>query len=255
MSSNIVRLSADKLRVLKISDGFKIVIFAMLSLVLVACADESSSSSSGSGSGSGSSGSASSELIGTWSLDSAQAQGGNVTISFDSNGRGENVIDVSGFQKETRGYSYRESGDQLFLTYDEVGAEGTPSTITELTSTKLTLRNPDNSTGFYTRVGSSGSGSGSGSSSTSSGTAGISVWMSTSALGSVDVYIDGTKRGTLMDAFISVPTSFGHRFNVTVTGLAPGSHTIRADSGATGGTWGPTTVNLDAGDQLLYELR
>jgi len=111
--------------------------------------DETFVSSTGSG------GSADASLFGVWQLTTEQAEDGNVTISFRSDGRGAAVIDVPGFEQETRGYSFRQSGDQIFFTYDDVGVEGTPSTILELTTTTLRLSNPDNTTGVYSRVGSS----------------------------------------------------------------------------------------------------
>ena len=85
-------------------------------------------------------------------------------------------------------------------------------------------------------------------------TTGISVWTSNSEQGHIDVYINGSFRGTLTSYLSSGTPDYGQSGTITVE-LAAGSHSISAEVQGGDGTWGPSTFTLQSGDQLLYELR
>lgn len=97
--------------------------------------------------------------------------------------------------------------------------------------------------------GSSGTDSGDGGSTTT----GISVWTSNSGQGYIDVYINGSFRGTLTSYLSSGTPDYGQSGTVTVE-LAAGSHTISAEA-QSGATWEPSSFTLQSGDQLIYELQ
>lgn len=102
--------------------------------------------------------------------------------------------------------------------------------------------------GYCSGTGTTGTGTTTGNQST---TGQVAVWTSRSSGSSIAVSIDNTAIGSLTSYFSSTPTC-GSSGTLTKT-LSVGSHLIKAT--ATGGSWGPSTINITAGGCLMYQLQ
>jgi hypothetical protein len=79
-------------------------------------------------------------------------------------------------------------------------------------------------------------------------------WSNDGTDGNITVYVDGSQVGQLTQYYLNPSTpSCASPGTLVVTGQ-PGSHTISAQSQVNGQTWGPATVTLASGEQLLYQF-
>lgn len=82
-------------------------------------------------------------------------------------------------------------------------------------------------------------------------TGSLMVWTATSSYGQMSVQIDGSYAGTITSYYPSGTPSCGSTGCVNID-LTPGSHSIYATAGSY--HWGPSTVNITAGQCLRYQL-
>ncbi|MBU2870000.1 hypothetical protein [Colwellia sp. E2M01] len=248
---------------------FKVIGIAILALTLSSCVDEEDDSYSEDTYSNDSSNAT--FILGTWKLTDPDPSPVVATISFNSNGRGQNVIDGAGiYASETRGYDYKIEGDDLYFRYDELGYYSDPSNIISVSSTQLKLYHADNTTGTYLKVSSTGSGSDSSSGSGSNNNScddynniGASIYLlkmpnsSTEIVGSVDIYIDGGYVGYLGSYFNEEPC-YGQESTLNVD-LSYGTHSIRASGYDNNGaeiTWASDNFTLSSSSpNILYGLQ
>ena len=88
-----------------------------------------------------------------------------------------------------------------------------------------------------------------------SSTATITLWTSDSSPSYIAVAVDGSTVGTLTAYRYSAPACGAQTSGGTITvPVSPGQHVITAYETSSSGTWGPSTVNVDAGKCLTFEF-
>lgn len=80
-------------------------------------------------------------------------------------------------------------------------------------------------------------------------------WSNDGTDGSIAVNVDGSQVGQLTQYYLYPNTPTCASSGSLVVAEQPGSHTFFAQSQVNGQSWGPTTVTLTPGQQLLYQLQ
>lgn len=87
-------------------------------------------------------------------------------------------------------------------------------------------------------------------------TATLTIWTSDSSPSPIAVSVDGQAVGILNYYRSSAPAcGAGASAGAISVSLASGAHVVRAFETQAGGTWGPATVDLNAGGCMTYELQ
>lgn len=184
---------------------------------------------------------------------------GVISYTYDSNGSVTGRNPETGAVYTPDSYTYSASGGTAYINLDYFGGaayENYVLTAEDCDSGTYSLESFDSvvtatSTGTY-QVVTTGTCTGITGQETQSTLAGVSVWTSECGEGTIDVYINGDFKGTLNSCYGSAP-DFASSGTITTTDLTPGSYTIEGI--AAGASWGPSSVTLGAGDELMYEFR
>ena len=87
-------------------------------------------------------------------------------------------------------------------------------------------------------------------------TATITLWTSDPAPSYIAVAVDGSNVGTLTAYRTGAPScGAGNSAGTITVTVPPGDHVISAYETSGSGTWGPSSVTVDGGKCLTYELQ